>query len=378
MTKVFPVIPESVEAAIDPGNKLTFLLDWELTMKCNLDCGYCPTGLYNGHDNSQPHPPLDECLKTIDFMYEYVDSYMKFKPKWSRHVVLNVYGGESLYHPDIIEILEQARSKYRPYCNDWTLTITTTTNGVISKNQMLRIAELIDEFTVSYHAESTPKQRQQVRDNLLLIKNSNRRLKCVILMHPENDNFADNLSMIDFCTENSIKYLPRQLDHEPKDTQWNYQPYQVQWFDNFYETRSTHKNANLPKSDSSVDLSAIGRACCGGRQLSKNQNYKERVFYTDNKFPDWYCSVNWFFVYIKQVTQEVFVNKDCKMNFNGSVGPIGYLNRANELLEELQLKLDTGMLPTIQCKKTLCQCGLCAPKAQNKTTYQQIMRKYQL
>lgn len=375
--KVFNIVAESLEAAIDPNNKLTFLLDWELTLKCNLDCGYCAQGLYGGHDNSRPHPPVADCLKTIDFMYEYVDAYMKHKSPWSRHVILNIYGGESLYHPDVVEILEQVHKKYEQYREHWTLTVTTTTNGVVSTNQMLRIVDLIDEFTISYHTENETKQKQQVRNNLLLIKDHNRRLKCVILMHPGEENFADNLAMIDFCQEHRIKHLPRQLDHKPEDTRWNYKPYQVQWFDNFYQSRSTNKNTNLPDCEI-VDLADVGRACCGGRQLTQNQNYRERIFYANNKFPDWYCSVNWFFLYVKQTTGEIFVNKDCKMNFAQSEGPIGSLVDSAKLIKETIDHLDNHTLPVIQCKRSRCYCGLCAPKAQNDLTFNQIMKKYHI
>jgi len=108
---------ESLEPAIDPGNRITFLLDWELTMKCNLDCSYCGTGLYGGHDNSTRHPSLENCLETLDFMFEYVDLYMQTKPQGLRYVVLNVYGGESLHHPDIVEILNQVRHRHQPYAD---------------------------------------------------------------------------------------------------------------------------------------------------------------------------------------------------------------------------------------------------------------------
>ena len=105
---------DTLEPAIDPNNRITFLLDWELTMKCNLDCDYCPTGIDGGHDNSTKHPPLDQCLDALDFMFEYVDLYMQTKVKGLKHVVLNVYGGESLHHPDIAKILTQARISYQP------------------------------------------------------------------------------------------------------------------------------------------------------------------------------------------------------------------------------------------------------------------------
>ena len=155
---------ESLEPAIDPNARITFLLDWELTMKCNLDCSYCPTGTYGGHDNSTRHPPTEECIKTLGFMFEYADQYMQRKPKGLRYVVLNVYGGESLHHPDIVEILAQIQEKYQPYAESWHLTVTTTTNAILPNEKLLKIIPYIDEFTVSSHVESTAKQKKQFKE----------------------------------------------------------------------------------------------------------------------------------------------------------------------------------------------------------------------
>ena len=162
---------EVLEPAIDPNNRISFLLDWELTLKCNLDCSYCGSG----HDNSTSHPSKDECIKSLEFMFEYVDLYMNTKPKGIRYVILNVYGGESLHHPDIVEILSQIQEKYQPYQDRWHLTVTTTTNAILSHKKLSNILPYIDEFTVSYHAENTDKQKQQFKDNLLIIAQSGKR-----------------------------------------------------------------------------------------------------------------------------------------------------------------------------------------------------------
>jgi sulfatase maturation enzyme AslB (radical SAM superfamily) len=370
-----------LEPAIDPANRISFLLDWELTMKCNLDCSYCSPGLYGGHDNSTKHPPLVECLKSIDFMFKYVDLYMATKPKGLRYVILNVYGGESLYHPDIETILATLHNKYAEYTDLWNLTVTTTTNAIISTKKLLKILPYIDEFTVSYHTESTPKQKQQFFDNLLLIKQHNKRQKCVVLMHPGPENFADATNMITWLTSNDIKYLPRQLDSSVEDTQFNYQQEQVIWLDNVYQSKTYKSDSTIidPKIDqnNNVDLADTGRACCGGRTLCKDADYKSRTFFVENKFPDWYCSVNHFFVYIKQVTGEIFTNKDCKMNYAGSVGPIGTIEEAEKLLAETTDQITNNTMPIIQCKKYKCNCGLCAPKAKNLDQYTNIMKKYQ-
>jgi hypothetical protein len=328
-----------------------------------------------GHDNSTQHPPVDECLKSIDFMFEYVDQYMKFKPAGLKYVMLNVYGGESLHHPNIVEILTAVHDRYKNYSDRWHLTITTTTNAIVNNRILENIIPLIDEFTVSYHTENSSKQKQQFRDNLITIKNSGRRIKCVVLMHTEKELFDDANDMIDWLKQQEIKCLPRALDDESNQKQ-NYTPQQVKWFDGLYKDRSHATKSDLVATQD-INLSDTGRACCGGRQVCKDQQYKQREFFVlDNKFPDWHCSVNWFFLYVKQVNGEVYVNKDCKMNFDGSVGPIGNLTDTDLIIDKLKNELATNTLPVIQCKKYNCWCGLCAPKAQDAMQFKEIMKKY--
>jgi hypothetical protein len=303
---------------------------------------------------------------------------MNTKHKGIRYVVLNIYGGESLHHPDIVKILSQVREKYQPYTNRWQLTVTTTTNAIISSKRLKQIIPYIDEFTVSYHTENTDKQKQQFKNNLLAIKQADKRQKCVILMHQENKLFQDATVIIDWLTQNNIKILPRQLDDNiGVDGKRIYKQDQVQWFDNLYQTKTFGKNTDLLKDRVESNLTDIGRACCGGRQTCSDQNYKQRNHYVSNQFPDWYCSVNHFFLYVKQVTGEVYVNKDCKMNYNGAVGPIGTLTDYQTLLNNTREQLSNNTIPVIQCKKQRCYCGLCAPKAQSKTDYDKIIKKYQ-
>ena len=343
-------------------------MDWELTMKCNLDCSYCGSGLYSGHDNTQRHPPLEDCLRTIDFMFEYADIYMSTKPKGIKYVILNVYGGEALHHPNIVEILSVLRDRYQPYQDRWHLTITTTTNAIIAPEKLQRIIPLIDEFTVSYHTENTPKQKQQFCDNLLKIKAAGRRQKCIVLMHSEPDRFDDAQNMINWLKQQGIKHLPRQLDSSAEE--FNYNSQQVVWFEGLYKKSLDH----AVMRDDLADLSDSGRACCGGRQLCADQQYRKSQNFVSNKFPGWYCSVNHFFLYVKQVNGEVFVNKDCKMNYDGTVGPIGTLDNTQYILDQAR---DTNR-PVIRCAKQRCLCGLCAPKAADLDTYQNIMRKYEI
>lgn len=363
----------SVEPAIDPNNRPSFLIDWEVTLKCNLDCDYCPTGLYGGHDNTTKHPDLEQCLQTVRGMFAYVDLYMLTKPASIRYCVLNVYGGESLHHPNIVEILQYIHQQYEQYKSRWHLTVTTTTNAIVTEKKLQSIIPLIDEFTVSYHTNNSDQQKAQFKQNLFLIKNSGKRVKCVVLMHNSPELFEDSQKMIDWCNENSVKYLPKQLDEPLDQTKFDYTESQIVWFKNFYNQRSYQSKIIINDSES---LKQQGRGCCGGRQFCQDQDYNARSSYINNKFTDWHCSVNHFFLYIKQVTGEVFVNKDCKMNYSGTVGPIGNIFEFDTLLETTAQQIQNKTLPVIVCAKSNCECGMCAPKAQLPVTYHAIMKKY--
>ena len=352
---------------------MVFLLDWELTLKCNLDCSYCG----DGHDNSTRHPPVTECLDTLAFMFKYVDLHMKRKPKGLRHVVLNVYGGESLYHPNILEILQGCKKQYKIYQDNWNLTVTTTTNLILPSKKLEEISNYIDEFTCSFHSESTPKQKSQFKSNLLKLQSMGRRVKCVILMHADPELFQESKEMLEWCKNNNIKRISRQLDHGK--TTPNYNKSQVVWFDKQYLKRSYDVEQSPIESLTeleSVDLFSAGRACCGGRQICTNGDRSQRHFFIENHFRDWYCSVDEFFLYVKQVSGEIYTNKDCKMNHEGYVGPIGQLSESDKLLEFTAARLETQDRTPIQCKKNICLCGLCAPKAKNQQTFEQIMKLY--
>lgn len=356
-----------LEPAIDPANKITFLLDWELTMKCNLDCSYCPPGVHGGHDNSTAHPDLAQAIQAIDFMFAYADLYMQYKPQGLKYVVLNVYGGEALYYPHIEKILQEVRQRYQPYQDRWHLTVTSTTNLILSDKKLQDILPYIDEFTISFHAESSEKQRAQFKKNALEIQRRGNRSKCIVMMHNRQDLFPVCLDMINWLEQNNIKYLAKQIDSQTPNF---YHKDQIVWFDKRYESNLAEHNENL-------DISDTGRACCGGRSMCQDQQYKSHTgFVLDNKFPGWSCSVNWFFLFVKQYTQEVYVNKDCKMNFDGTVGPIGTLHESNKILEQTRSWLENKNMPVITCSKYKCHCGLCAPKAQKIEQYHAIFKKY--
>lgn len=373
----------SIGFALQPTNVPSFLIDWEINKLCNLDCSYCATSIdFDGHNNNTEHPGVDECIRTIDFMYKYVDLYMSKKKHSQRKVVLNLYGGESLLHPNIVQIMQACRDKYTSeYSNRWFLTITCTTNAVIGFNQWRRITPLIDEFTLSYHSESLKKQKEQYFKNALYLTQQNKKFKCVIMMHNNPELFADSLQAVEFCNQNKIRYVVKPLDNE--EEKWKYTPDQFGTLKTFWinSVTSTQKLEYKRKIDQLLDNEKVqsinqGRACCGGRKLSLNGDLKSSVSFVPRQgFRDWYCSVNWFFLSVQQVTGKVYTNKDCRTSTTGKIEPLGTLDKYEEILDQLKKQLDSAEPPIIQCVKDICMCGFCAPKAENLEDYKKLLSR---
>ncbi len=355
-----------MESLSPVGQQRVFQIAWESTLKCNLDCSYCS----DGHDNRVEHPSLEDSKKTLDFIVEYVNLYMRTKADAHKFANLNIQGGESIFHPDIIDILEYARTKKSSY-DDWGLNISLITNAVIGQKKWQQIASLVDFFTISYHAESLPKQQEMIRTNILHLKSLGKNFYVAVLMHPKHWNNC--VAMVDWCKEHGIRVHPRQIDHPLLDFRFNYNAEQIEYLTGVPKVPTTTKIISIFKNG--IDLSAAGRSCCGGDKLCVD-GVEHTQFVKGNRFKGWHCSVNKFFLYIRQTTGEIFTNKDCRMNLDGEVGPIGYLNRSEELLKDLEQRINTDTLPDIICKKSSCWCGLCAPKAATKDTYIEIMKRY--
>lgn len=386
MSKYFSVEP----TFSDPDKMPMFFVTWENTLKCNLDCSYCGK---EGHDNSLPHPSLQDCKTTVDFLIPYLDLYMSKRKEDQRHVSMNIFGGESLIHPSIVEILDYCEEKYSRYKNKWTLGLNTVTNAVIKEKIWNKIVDRFDYWTISYHTESTSDQQALVKRNILDLKQRNKNFKVSIMMNSERwDNAID---MIEWCKDNKIPFLPRQIDHSWQQFRYWYTSEQAQWLRNFHSTGEISKPAcesscgnksNLSAEQKItfvkksviklVNMNSEGRQCCGGNPLHIDQDYTKTQTHVENKFKNWSCGVNYFFVFIKQSTKEIFVNKDCKMNFNGAIGPIGHLESYQLLLENTRLQLEKEEPYSITCAKKTCLCGICAPKAATKEKFNEIIKKY--
>ena len=142
----------TIEPAYHPKQKMSFLAEWLITLKCNYDCPYCPIGP-GGHDNSTQHPSFEKSLVMLDQIYEYVDVVMSHKKTWFRDVVMHLLGGEVIYHPQIIELMRQSSERYQKYKDRWNLKRRLTTNGTATEKTWQAICHHVEGITMSYHSK---------------------------------------------------------------------------------------------------------------------------------------------------------------------------------------------------------------------------------
>jgi hypothetical protein len=249
----------------------------------------------------------------------------------------------------------------------------------VGPNQWKKIAGLIDEFSVSYHAEILPKQHQQYLDNILYLKEQNKRFKCVVMMHNNPEHFAKSEKIVEFCKDHNMRYVEKPLDNA--EEKWAYTPDQFArlktfWMNSVPVSKQPESKSNLESIGDQDKIQSIaeGRPCCGGRKLSLNNDLKSCVSFVPKQgFQDWYCSVNWFFLFVRQLDGAVYTNKDCRTSTTGRVEPLGNLKNYQSIISKVKEQFDSRTMPVIKCVKDICMCGFCAPKADNLADYNKLL-----
>ena len=245
------------------------------------------------------------------------------------------------------------------------MTVNCTTNGVVGENQFSKIVPLVDYFSMSYHAEGLLKQQKLYFNNLITLKKADKPCKAIIMMH--NDRWADSERAIEFCKEHNIDYLAKVVD-TPAGKEWKYSNTQVEYMKMFWMSKS--------QFDSKKNMIEQGRACCGGRKLSTNGNLREAITFVPRQgFQDWSCSVNWYFLFVEQLTGSIYTNKDCKTSTTGRVEPLGTIGDYQAIINKVRQQFATGM-PVIRCVKDRCACGFCAPKAESQPEFLNLMKRH--
>ncbi len=102
----------------DIQNPYSFEVTWDLGLRCNYDCTYCPA---HRHNNTSPHASLDTLIKTSKFVFEYkklMQSQMTFNRQWN----IGFTGGEPTNNPNFLDMCEYIHSQNDP---DVLVDVTT-------------------------------------------------------------------------------------------------------------------------------------------------------------------------------------------------------------------------------------------------------------
>jgi len=360
----------TIEPAYHPKSKMGFLIDWLLTLKCNYNCSYCPVGP-SGHDNSTQHPPFENCISMLKQMYKYTDVYMQSKKNAFKDAILNVYGGEALYHPDIENILKATSKEFELYSNSWRLRRRITTNATATEKKWKIICDHIEGITFSYHSESAEKMKTLFKKNIDYAIKEKKEYDIIVCMYPHSLYWQDCLKFLDYCNKNNLNARPKLLDGPlgvyNEEKLQELMPYIKQF---------NEIDAKKITGDTRIDNQA--RGCCGGRSVCTNRNIKEYTTLVPRElgFEGWYCSANQFFLHGNNVEGTYYTNKDCRVTLDKTTGPIANMDTMEEYIKKIKEQTEQKNIPILKCVQKKCFCGTCAPKSLYKENLNNILKIY--
>tara|TARA_R110000822_G_C15233728_1_gene485592 strand:+ start:114 stop:728 length:615 start_codon:yes stop_codon:yes gene_type:complete len=116
-----------------------FPVSWNIGIRCNYDCMYCPVEY---HNNTDPSHSLEKLQKAWISLYEQSCSLgLKYK--------LSFTGGEPTINKNFIPFLQWLRDEY----GDRMFQIIVTSNGSASYKYYCKLYEVADNVSFSTHSE---------------------------------------------------------------------------------------------------------------------------------------------------------------------------------------------------------------------------------
>ena len=340
------------------------MVTWDILRRCNLDCSYCES---TRHDTYSKLPTLEELTQTFRFIQEYVKIY---SGKRTEYITSNIdfTGGEPTINNNFWPLLEIIGET-----NEFQLSLTT--NGTWAPSFTERIINHFEHVTISWHAED--KLNTRTVNNIVALHEAGMSVQANIMLHC--DYFDEATAICSMLKAKGIKVNPvpigdgtvvrkgwfQDADGSNRRTSHEYTEEQQAWF---FDWMGEPRKATAPSEGTNV-----GRACCGGRCTEGLVNNEwQEVKLVNNWFKDWYCTVNWYFLHIDQMSGNVYHHQTCQATFDGR-GPIGTLNNSALILNQVKDMLSKPVKPIV-CPNQRCGCGMCVPKAKELSDFKQLWK----
>ena len=232
-------------------------VEWNLGKRCNYDCSYCPSTIY---DNVSPHTDINVLEATVDNLCEL-----------GKPLRISLTGGEPCVHPNIEDLLEYLKRKY-------VFWVNLTTNGTRGYRWYLNNEIFYNHLVFSLHFEH---EWKRIVDTILKYYDETEREFFVNIM-AHHDKMNHVRSVVKKFKEVGIKYAVRRIrwtegDHNVFDD-LRYHGNDLQWI---LEQDATAK-PNCRIDDSKI--------------IHSNDVIKQHL----NQFKDWQCNagleslmINW-------------------------------------------------------------------------------------
>lgn len=349
-------------------NKDRFSIVWDTGKFCNYDCTYCEA---TRHNNYSKHKTFEEYQETFEFIRNWTGTYNQYR-KTPARVSINFTGGEPTANPNFWQLLDYI-AKTEP---DYELTLIT--NGAWGREYSKKILDVFDSVTISYHAEGPATLKARAVQNMLFLHESNIHFQVNLMLH--TDYWDECIDLYKMLKEQGVTVNPRPIgdgnivrkgwfidsDGTNRRTSHEYTAEQQAWF--FAEVGADAK----PKD--AAEGNQLGRKCCCNLSMEgKVDGDWQPVKFINTNFENWYCSVDWFFLYIDQDMDEVYHHQTCKALYDKTRGAVGRLSESQRLVDELKLRLSQPEIKPIICPNPRCGCGMCVPKARDEQDFKTIM-----
>ena len=329
----------------DQSNRYQII--WDLGRRCSYACSYCPPHRNNKTSSFVSYETL---CKTMDGVADYANLYDQFRKKDAKKK-LSFTGGEPTVHPDFFRFLSYVKKVYPDFSRG------LTTNGWFSNSVLDKVLSLTTGGTLSYHCESTDKQKKQVVQNAIALRE---KYKVNVMFH--KDYFWECVDVCETLEKNGVDFIPRIIGDEESNEKaiemgyaHRYDREQMKWFRNYWKQRGQNV------TESGDTQRGLGRPCCGGRCFKADG--VDSYFLPSTNFLGWSCMVNWYFLFLNSELDAVYTHQTCGVSLNGKVEPLGKISDFDIIIDELAEQLYQKKAPMITCPKTFCGCGMCITKS---------------